>query len=162
MSRGQAPDRGCPGRSSPALGERSSAADRQPGSGFPGRDRSSGTWLGGQAGGEDRGAAAGPRELQRTGLAPSPCCSPTRGAFPPPAIIGERPVLPDTTPRIGRTDSPGLRQCASARAGRAVRAERRPSGVSACHICTYLRLCWWSALFGMPIAGLASYDICID
>lgn len=32
----------------------------------------------------------------------------------------------------------------------------------ACHICTYLKLGWWSSLSGMPIAGLAAYDICID
>lgn len=73
-------------------------------------------------------------------------------------------------PHSSRTFSParcahsqGPRRCASARSQREVRGgEAALPGSPACHICTYLKLGWWSALSGMPVSGLASYDICID
>lgn len=83
------------------------------------------------------------------------------------------PAVTRCAPRSSRTCSPqppqapcelrgGPRRCALACVGRAVRAERRPRRSPACHICTYLKLGWWSEISGMPIADLASYGICID
>lgn len=66
-------------------------------------------------------------------------------------------------PRVHCSHSQGPRQCASACSRREVRGRKAAlPGSPACHICTYLKLGWWSVLSGMPIAGLASYDICID
>lgn len=74
--------------------------------------------------------------------------------------------FPDTLPAAPRAPcahSPSLRLCAPACAGNEVRdREAALLGTPACHICTYLKLGWWSSLSGMPIAGLAAYNICID
>lgn len=121
-----------------------------------------------RAGGEGREAAAGPRELQTTGLAPSPCRPQTRGrgAPGPLRLLVSTPSSRTELPASAAGASRGQPRPETVRVGLrregGAGGEARLPGSPACHICTYLKLCWWSALFGMPIAGLASYDICID
>lgn len=37
-----------------------------------------------------------------------------------------------------------------------------PGVSSACHICIYLKLSWWSLVSGMPLVGLAYYYLGLD
>lgn len=37
-----------------------------------------------------------------------------------------------------------------------------PGVSSACHICIYLKLSWWSSVSGMPRVGLAYYYLGLD
>lgn len=37
-----------------------------------------------------------------------------------------------------------------------------PGVSSACHICIYLKLSWWSSVSGMPLVGLAYYYLGLD
>ena len=103
-----------------------------------------------------REKATRPRKLWTTGHPLFQRCPQSRELRSLCGYLRRTPFLPDTLPAA-------LTAKALGGVHRPVRGgEAALLGSPACHICTYLKLGWWSSLSGMPIVGLAAYDICTD